>query len=255
MKLYLIKTVCGVLDFFVKNKIVVLFYHSISKRDTRLSVSPEMFERQIKYLRDDSWNLIGPNDLHKMDDLKGKNIMICFDDGYKDNISTAKPILDKYNFKATVFVSTKFIGHTNDYVTNSEDRGQEMMSKKDLLELEKSGWTVANHFHSHNNLVDLSEKEIGVEIDKSCETLSGVGISKDAIKIFSYPRNKVNKKVLKAMKDSGAKMAFGGKRKMIDGTDDFFNMPRVEVDREVDMDKFKVYLCSSFYFVRNLINR
>ena len=39
-----------------------------------------------------------------------KNIVITFDDGYKDNLVNALPILNKHKVPATIYVTTKFLG-------------------------------------------------------------------------------------------------------------------------------------------------
>ena len=42
-----------------------------------------------------------------------KQFIITFDDGYKDLIENSLPLLKKYNFKATCYIVSNFIGKTN----------------------------------------------------------------------------------------------------------------------------------------------
>jgi Polysaccharide deacetylase len=60
-----------------------------------------------------------------------KVIMIGFDDAWKSQITYAKPILDKYGFKASFFVVCS-------YVNSGEIR---RMNWQDIAILQKDGWT------------------------------------------------------------------------------------------------------------------
>ena len=42
-----------------------------------------------------------------------KKVIINFDDGFKSQIVNAKPILDKYGFKAAYFIVCNFVGKDN----------------------------------------------------------------------------------------------------------------------------------------------
>lgn len=102
---------------FLKHKIYVLNYHSVSSSDTNsefsadlytnLSIEKDRFESHIKFLKNKGHTFINFYNLLNLD-LKNINkpTIIYFDDGFKDNLKNALPILKKYGVKATVFVST-----------------------------------------------------------------------------------------------------------------------------------------------------
>ncbi len=46
-------------------------------------------------------------------------LAITFDDGFRDNLTVALPLLEKYNLPATVFVTADFIGKEN-YLSTEE---------------------------------------------------------------------------------------------------------------------------------------
>ena len=79
-------------------KIPVLVYHSINNNKSNLSLTINDFEKQIKFLNKSGFETIS---FDKIDKDKKKQIIITFDDGYKDTCQFALPILKKYNFKAT----------------------------------------------------------------------------------------------------------------------------------------------------------
>jgi len=106
----------GIHKLYLKTKkkgIIFIAYHDISNRDyLYLQISPELFERHIKYLLRNykiislSEALRMLNNLHPIND---NYVVITFDDGYKGVYTEAYPILKKYNIPFTVFLTTESI--------------------------------------------------------------------------------------------------------------------------------------------------
>ena len=100
------------------HSVVLICYHSINEfSDERIRVpnivTPRVFEAQIQYLV--SMARIIPlqeylDHVKEKKPLHQKSIVITFDDGYKDNLTIAFPILQKYSVPATFFISTGYIG-------------------------------------------------------------------------------------------------------------------------------------------------
>jgi peptidoglycan/xylan/chitin deacetylase (PgdA/CDA1 family) len=98
--------------------IPVLMYHSVAPEIQgwvfkHLSIHPDIFEDHIAALAASGYNSISLSDLFayvsRARDLPPRSVALTFDDGYLDNWVFAFPILKKYGFKATIFVSTDFI--------------------------------------------------------------------------------------------------------------------------------------------------
>lgn len=96
---------------------IVLNYHRIgdpraSDLDRQVfSATPEMFERQLKFLKAEC-DVITPADLPELARRpRGNYAMITFDDGYRDNFEVAYPILKSMGMKATFFLVTGFVDH------------------------------------------------------------------------------------------------------------------------------------------------
>jgi peptidoglycan/xylan/chitin deacetylase (PgdA/CDA1 family) len=99
---------------------VILMYHRIAKPPVdpwSLSVSPEGFDRQMAWLRANR-KVVGldqlASDLTAGRPVSG-TVAITFDDGYRDNLLTAKPILEKHGLPATVFLATGLLGSPVEY--------------------------------------------------------------------------------------------------------------------------------------------
>jgi len=97
--------------FLRSPKVVVLMYHRVAevKADPwQLAVSPQNFEAQLKLLRK-KYKVITPQQLLKQNprwQLGRNRVCITFDDGYLDNFTTAKPLLEKHHCTATFFITT-----------------------------------------------------------------------------------------------------------------------------------------------------
>ncbi len=107
------------IDYLLKQKAIVLSYHRVAAPTIdpwEISVSPENFEEQLQVLK--KYNVVTPAHLLEcLEKRQLKNGMVCitFDDGYKDNFLTAKPLLEKYNFHSTIFIPVQFIGEQREF--------------------------------------------------------------------------------------------------------------------------------------------
>ena len=98
--------------------IPVLTFHTVSNHvDNRpwsfLSTSVTCFEKTLKYLKKHNYQTLTLKELYEWR-IKGeeddvKRVLIHFDDGFLDNYTIAYPMLKKYGFKATVFISPEFV--------------------------------------------------------------------------------------------------------------------------------------------------
>ena len=123
----------GILSCFPKNLIglnnspkksnqgcAVLLYHRIfnpSIDAQLLSVTPENFEQQLIFLKENYEVISYQTLIHRLveKNLNNRSICLTFDDGYFDNYIEALPLLKKYNMPATIFICTGNIGNNNEF--------------------------------------------------------------------------------------------------------------------------------------------
>jgi peptidoglycan/xylan/chitin deacetylase (PgdA/CDA1 family) len=88
---------------------VVLHYHRVARPATdinRLCVHPDRFVEQLEAIRR-SWDLVPLARLAAFREPRARRVTaITFDDGYADNLHAAKPLLQRFDAPATVFVTT-----------------------------------------------------------------------------------------------------------------------------------------------------
>ena len=99
---------------------VILMYHRIAEPSYDpwgLSVSPANFEDQLLWLS--RGRRLVPMDALvaglARGELTGREVAITFDDGYVDNLTVAKPLLERVGAPATVFVTTQRLGATDEF--------------------------------------------------------------------------------------------------------------------------------------------
>lgn len=95
---------------------IILTYHRVINDSVQvnseiksISVSTQTFESQLLLLKE-KFNIVSIDELLKLNtNTSKKNLAITFDDGYKDNLINALPILEKYNLPATIYITTRFL--------------------------------------------------------------------------------------------------------------------------------------------------
>lgn len=96
-------------------KALILGYHRVAAVEQdpfAMCVHPEHFAEQLAVLRR-SANPVRLNELpHRLQtgQLSPRAVVITFDDGYRDNLQYAKPLLERCGIPATVFITTGSLG-------------------------------------------------------------------------------------------------------------------------------------------------
>lgn len=90
----------------------VLMYHHVSPSPGGITCSVENFENQLRWLRQHGYTSLTTQEFAGHLQGRGvpkRSVLITFDDGYLDNWVYAQPLLQKYGFKAVLFVVTSWV--------------------------------------------------------------------------------------------------------------------------------------------------
>jgi peptidoglycan/xylan/chitin deacetylase (PgdA/CDA1 family) len=111
------------------------------------------------------------------DNMNGndKVVMINFDDGYKSHFLYAKPILDKYGFKASFFI-----------VCDKMETQPKWMTWQDITALKNDGMDIESHTMTHAHLDSVSAQTLDYETGYAKQCLADHGFDTT---IFAYPKN------------------------------------------------------------------
>jgi len=115
----------------------VLSYNRVNDVDSNeFTLTVEQFEAQMKYLVDEGYTVITPDELLDAWDGKAnlpkKPVVITFDDGHIDAYKNVFPILQKYNLKATFFIVTDNVNLYPDYLTWQQAREMQSSGLVDI---------------------------------------------------------------------------------------------------------------------------
>lgn len=94
---------------------LILGYHRIAKvanDEAEVCVTPEHFAEQMEAVSKVAQpiSLARLAELLRAGSVPSNSVAVTFDDGYADNLYEAKPVLEKYEIPATIFVCTGYAG-------------------------------------------------------------------------------------------------------------------------------------------------
>ena len=103
-----------------------------------------------------------------------KVVILTFDDNRKGDFTYAKPILDKYGFKATFFIIC------------NETTNKGSMNWQDIAAMQRDGMDIQSHTMNHRHLNHLSATALQYEIGGSKQCIDSHGYN---VTSFAYPYN------------------------------------------------------------------
>lgn len=222
---------------FKFKEISILLYHSVTKNNWYASIDPEVFGKQMAYLKN-NYQVVSLDKIVAYvkgeSELDDKSVAITFDDGYLDNFTQAWPILKKYNLPFTIFVTTNLESHQG--LNNDWQR----ITWEQLKQMSAAGADIGGHSQNHRDLDKLSAVELNQEI-VNCQSDLQVNLGKQA-KNFSYPGGKFNETVVRVVQGAGFVSACVAKNGLISKGDDVYQIKRVWVHRKMSFFAFKARL-------------
>lgn len=232
------------------NQVLSMYFHDPSKSE---------FEACVKWLKGNGYTFISPKDL---DDIinnekplpKGA-VLLTADDGWKSNESNIVEVAEKYRVPVTIFVATEAVeegAYWWSYLERAKelnivlpgksslkrimnDKRAALISEiKRLTVVEREAMTIAQikrisrskyvtiggHTHSHPILVNCRTEQLYDEVILSKQKLEAWTGKK--VDYFAYPNGDFGDREMRALVDSGFRLAFTSEPRQIT-VDDFKN--------------------------------
>lgn len=206
-------------DLFGKQIAVLTYHHFLSDEEIKnfdnsenYAVSESSFNQEMKYLKDNGYSTISLDQFycwkeHKCE-ISKKSVLITIDDGLSSAYKYAKPILEKYNFNAVLFVIGSRVGDT----TDEWDSKIYSYVGKNIIYNEDETIEIASHSY------DLHHMENGkkaIELSTQKQTDNDFKMAKEILntEYMSYPFNTYSKESFNSLKKYEYKLAFRGSNK------------------------------------------
>ncbi|MDD5002516.1 MAG: polysaccharide deacetylase family protein [Acidithiobacillus sp.] len=209
-------------------------YHNIAVapkgvRLRGLYVSPRRFARQMALLhwlgyRGLSMSAALP---YLRGEREGKVAVITLDDGYRDNLECALPVLLHYGYTATCYVVSAAIGTDNHWDAQQLGTHKPLMDLNELCRWRDAGMEIGAHSRHHPHLPELSESELDDEVAGSRRELEG--LLAVPVTQFCYPYGAAGLREREAARRAGFAAAVTVRRGRAQPGGDLFGLPRVMV--------------------------
>lgn len=165
-----------------------------------LTVAPRIFAAEMEWLKGAGFHAVTMRQLYaaleRGASLPSNPVAITFDDGYRDVLWNAAPVLHRLRMPATDFVISGRVG----------DGDPSYLTWPELVRLEHLGFAVGSHTVHHLELTLLSPSRARYEIDVSRRELQQR--LHQPVWWFAYPSGRVDGLVAGLVRAAGYRLAF-----------------------------------------------
>lgn len=178
-----------------------------SSRQGGLDCPPQLFDELCKFL---ARNFTVRSLPQLVRDLKagrpvGGQAAVTFDDGYRDNLLVAVPILERYSIPATFFITSGFAGGNCAPAWDLKAKDpRPMLNWEDVQHLAARGYDIGGHTRTHPDLARLPLDALREEV-LGCreDILAATGVAPVS---FAYPfggRENITREGVEVVRESG----------------------------------------------------
>lgn len=165
-----------------RNRVLILGYHSVTRgapeNPFQIHIHESLFRQHISYLRQ-HYHVISLTEYldvrrqgHR---LPAYSIVLTFDDGFRNFLTVAAPILSSNSMSATVFFITEHLRDETQTIRNSEwSPSDDVLSLnwEEVRRLQIQGFDFGSHTCTHPKLDALNPEEISRELSQSFHAIT-----------------------------------------------------------------------------------
>ncbi|MEV8528335.1 polysaccharide deacetylase family protein [Streptomyces sp. NPDC052000] len=202
-------------------------YHSVTHTTHdpyHVTVSPQRFERQLRWLRRRGLKGVGVAELLRARAAGTRRglVGLTFDDGYADFTAEALALLHRYECTATVFVLPGLLGAANDW--DPLGPRKPLLDERGIQQAATWGMEIASHGLRHLDLTHADEETLHREVRESRQLL--LDLTGHEVAGFCYPYGAVDLRAIDAVRAAGYQYACAIDAGPLTGR---FALPRVHI--------------------------
>jgi peptidoglycan/xylan/chitin deacetylase (PgdA/CDA1 family) len=153
--------------------LTVLMYHKVNDlEDNPTTVPVSLFDEQMDELGSLGYTVVGLDAVLDFyvegKPLPPRAVLISFDDGYRDTLTNAVPVLRKYDYEAVLFLPLAYLDDPmplpHEKRLSAQGIHNPTLHADELAELEAGGVRIESHGISHRPLAELEVDEAVREI-------------------------------------------------------------------------------------------
>lgn len=230
--------------------IPIIAIHGVTPEPVgRWEISTESFEHILSLLKSNGYTTVTFMDvLDYLDNdvpLPEKPVIISSDDGYKSLYTYAFPLLKKYEYNMSVFLSTGYIGENEaDRREDEFNRANKTLAVREMLiwpeikEMAGYGIEFQSHGVTHKNFINMGDEESFSELVESKEVIEK-NIGKPVL-FISWPFSGYTENDLKLALEAGYRGAaiYGGGIEDIRSMD-LLKIKRIPIESNIKKESFK----------------
>lgn len=233
--------------------IPILMYHNVAEVPTGLHpdgrclyVTPAAFAAQMALLHRLGWQGVSMSGAMPClrGERRGRVVAITFDDGYRDNLENAMPILQRHGFGATCYIVNRCIGKHNLWDAARLGVQKPMMTLAELHAWRAGGMEIGAHTRNHPRLTQCDDARLRDEvIGGKVELEDMLGI---AVPQFCYPFGDADARVAASVREAGYAASPTVRRGRARRGMDPFMLPRVAIDHADSLAHFAIRTFTPF---------
>jgi peptidoglycan/xylan/chitin deacetylase (PgdA/CDA1 family) len=222
----------------------VLTYHRVSDEPDELAVSPVHFSEQMAILRDSDFEIRRLCDALDAPDLgRSRTVCVTFDDGYRDNLTNALPVLREHGVPATIFLPTAIIDGEERYRWYADPPAA--LTWDEVRELQREGLVdFQAHTVTHPLLPGIDDDQARIEI------VTGRGILEQRlgreVTCLCYPGGRYGEREMRLAEEAGYRLAVTTRPGVNGPGTPVFALRRTVVHGEDDAARFRSVLHGGF---------